>query len=127
MIQDIILKLIEYGGLNRTELITFCGLNLKKHRCILDELEVNDLICVIQSSIGKRRISTYKPTQKGIQFCKTIIEPYEKMFPRTGQRVILANNDNKIDNKIDDNEKEDSSVTEMGKSLIESHLVIDKK
>ena len=44
IIQDIILKLTEYGELNQTALISFSGLNLKKHRCILDELEVNGLI-----------------------------------------------------------------------------------
>ena len=24
----------------------------------------------------------YKPTMKGIEFCRSILEPYEKMFPR---------------------------------------------
>ena len=44
IIQDIILKLAEYGELNQNALISFSGLNLKKHRCILDELQVNGLI-----------------------------------------------------------------------------------
>ena len=122
IIKDIILKLTGYGQLNRTELITFCGLNLKKHRCILDELQVNGLICVIESSVGKRRVSTYKPTQKGIEFYRTILEPYEKMFPRRGQRIIIINSDN-IDNKSGDY-KEELSVIQMRKSLIESHLMM---
>jgi predicted transcriptional regulator len=122
IIKDIILKLTEYGQLNRTELIRFCGLNLKKHRCILDELQVNGLICVIESSVGKRRISTYKPTQKGMEFYRTILEPYEKMFPRRGQCIIITNSDN-IDNKSGDY-KEELSVIQMRKSLIESHLMM---
>jgi predicted transcriptional regulator len=44
IVEDIILKLAEYSELNQTALISFSGLNLKKHRCILDELEVNGLI-----------------------------------------------------------------------------------
>lgn len=113
IIQDIIVKLVEYGGLNRTDLIRFCGLNLKKHRCILDELQINGLVSVIQFSVGRRRIWTYKSTQKGIEFCRTILEPYEKMFPRTGQHIIIVNNDN-IYNKNDDN-KGSSSIIEIKK------------
>ena|ERR687888_234218 len=82
MVEDIILKLVEYGELNQTALISYCVLNLKKHRCILDELEVNGLIQKSQSPVGKRMVAIYKPTQKGIEFCRRILEPYEKMFPR---------------------------------------------
>jgi predicted transcriptional regulator len=82
IIKDIILKLVEYGCLNQTSLISFCGLNLKKHRAILDELEFNALISRNETSLGLRTITIYKPTMKGIEFCNRIIEPYEKMFPR---------------------------------------------
>jgi predicted transcriptional regulator len=122
IVQDIILKLIEYGELNKTELIRFCRLNLKKHRCILDELEKNSLICITQSSVGKRRISTFKPTQKGIEFCRTILEPYEEMFPRTRCRIIAPNSDF-INNKRDNNKEGPSLVIDVSKSLIESELV----
>jgi predicted transcriptional regulator len=122
IVQDIILKLIEYGELNKTELIRFCRLNLKKHRCILDELEKNSLICITQSSVGKRRISTFKPTQKGIEFCRTILEPYEEMFPRTRCHIIAPNSDF-INNKRDNNKEGPSLVIDVSKSLIESELV----
>ena len=82
IIKDIILKLVDYGGLNQTSLISFCGLNLKKHRSILFELELNDLVTRSETTSGHRTITIYKPTQKGIEFCNKIIEPYEKMFPR---------------------------------------------
>ena len=82
IIKDIILKLVDYGTLNQTSLISFCGLNLKKHRSILFELELNELVTKSETTSGHRTITVYKPTQKGIEFCNKIIGPYEKMFPR---------------------------------------------
>src|ERR687883_318199 len=89
MIEDIILKLVEYGELNQTALISFTGLNLKKHRCILDELEVNGLIQKSESPFGKRMVIVYKPTQKGIEFCRSILEPYERIFPRKNLLLLI--------------------------------------
>jgi len=89
MVEDIILKLVEHGQLNQTSLISFCGLNLKKHRCILDELEVNGFIQKGHSPLGKRMVTVYRPTQKGVEFCRSILEPYERMFPRTKDTVII--------------------------------------
>ncbi len=74
--------LVQYGELNQTALVSFCGLNLKKHKPILDELESNNLIISTERSLGKRIITIYKPTSNGIEFCRTILEPYEKVFPR---------------------------------------------
>lgn len=82
IIKDIILMLVQYGELNQTALVSFCGLNLKKHKPILDELEANNLITSMERSFGKRIITIYKPSAKGIEFCKTILEPYESVFPR---------------------------------------------
>lgn len=82
IIKDIILMLVQYGELNQTSLISFCGLNLKKHKSILDELESNGLISSTEVPLGKRVVTIYKPTQKGLEFCRTILEPYENVFPR---------------------------------------------
>lgn len=82
IIKDIILLLVQYGELNQTALVSFCGLNLKKHKPILDELESINLIKTEEKPMGKRVITIYKPTQKGIEFCKTILDPYETLFPR---------------------------------------------
>jgi predicted transcriptional regulator len=101
IIQDIILKLTEYDELNQTALISFTGLNLKKHRCILDELEVNGLIRKIESPFGKRVVMVYKATQKGKDFCRSILEPYERMFPRKKESVLAVNNINSISNSND--------------------------
>ena len=98
IIQDIILKLTEHGELNQTALISFTGLNLKKHRCLLDELEINGLIRKSESPFGKRMVTVYKPTQKGIDFCRSILEPYERMFPRKKESVLTVNNTNGISN-----------------------------
>lgn len=82
IVKDVILKLVAYGELNQTALVSFCGLNLKKHKAILDDLEQNGLIVRNEIKMGKRMISIYKPSQAGTAFCNSILEPYEKMFPR---------------------------------------------
>jgi predicted transcriptional regulator len=82
IVKDVILKLVEYGELNQTALVSFCGLNLKKHKPILEDIEHNELIERREATIGKRTITIYRPTQKGMEFCRDILEPYEKMFPR---------------------------------------------
>ena len=82
IIKDVILKLVEYGELNQTALVSFCVFNLKKHKNIFDDLESNDLISRNEILHGKRTTAMYKPTLKGIEFCRSILEPYEKMFPR---------------------------------------------
>ncbi len=82
IIKDVILMLVQYGELNQTALVSFCGLNLKKHKPILDDLEANDMIKSEQKPLGKRIITIYKPTQKGMEFCRNILEVYENMFPR---------------------------------------------
>jgi predicted transcriptional regulator len=89
IVKDIMLKLMEHGELNQTTLLSFCGLNLKKHKPILDELESNEFIGKDELPYGKRRIIIYKPTRKGIEFCTNILEPYERVFPR--RKVV--NND----------------------------------
>jgi predicted transcriptional regulator len=81
IVEDIILKLVEHGQLNQTSLISFCGLNLKKHRYILDELEFKGLIKKEGVSFGKRKVTVYQVTTEGNNFCSTILIPYEKMFP----------------------------------------------
>jgi predicted transcriptional regulator len=91
IIKDIILKLVEYGELNQTALMSFCGLNLSKHRSILEEMERRGLITREMITTGRRKsISIFRPSQNGIAFCRAILEPYEKTFPR---KKILPNNE----------------------------------
>ena len=77
------MKLVEMGMLTQTNLVSYCGLNLTKHRWILDEMELNGLIERSDEFIGKRRVAVYRPTMKGIQFCNEILEVFERMFPRS--------------------------------------------
>jgi predicted transcriptional regulator len=99
IVKDVILKLVEYGELNQTALVSFCGLNLKKHKSILEDIEYNELIERREATIGKRTVTFYRPTQKGMAFCKDILEPYEKMFPRRKEEVKK-----KDDSAVEDNE-----------------------
>ncbi len=108
IVKDVILKLVEYGELNQTALVSFCGLNLKKHKSILEDIEHNELIERREATIGKRIITIYRPTQKGMAFCRDILEPYEKMFPR----------------RKDEINKEESSVLEDGKKVNKDSIML---
>ena len=81
--KDIILKLTEYGLLNQTTLLSYCGLNLVKHKVILDDMQRKGIITRVEEPWGdKKKIIKYKVTEKGKEFCRKILEPYEEMFPR---------------------------------------------
>jgi predicted transcriptional regulator len=99
IVKDVILKLVEYGELNQTALVSFCGLNLKKHKSILEDIEHNELIQRRETTIGKRTVTIYSPTQKGMSFCRDILEPYEKMFPRRKDEMKKNNNNSAIESE----------------------------
>ncbi|MBI5146518.1 MAG: hypothetical protein HZA84_04785 [Thaumarchaeota archaeon] len=82
IIKDIILLLAQYGELNQTSLVSYSGLNLKKHKHIIDELEARQIITKTVLQDGKRTVTIYRVTAKGMEFCRNIIEPYEDLFPR---------------------------------------------
>jgi predicted transcriptional regulator len=82
IIKDIILLLAQYGELNQTSLVSYSGLNLKKHKHIIDELEEHQIITKTILQEGKRTVTVYKVTARGMEFCRNIIEPYEDLFPR---------------------------------------------
>jgi hypothetical protein len=46
-------------------------------------MELNGLIIRTEKRLGKRTVTVYSASQKGLEFCRTIIEPYEKLFPRS--------------------------------------------
>ena len=81
-VRDILMKLSDYGELNQTALVSFCGLNLTKHRHVIEEMESRGLIKREIESIGKARtVSYFKATPEGLGFLRQILEPYERMFP----------------------------------------------
>ncbi len=105
IVKDVILKLVEYGELNQTALVSFCGLNLKKHKSILEDIEDNGLIEKAETTIGRRIVTMYRPTQKGIAFCRDILEPYEKMFPRRKDETKKNDTDNNTDSTLQEDKK----------------------
>ncbi len=82
IVKDIISILVQYGELNQTALVSYCGLNITKHKRLLDEIESKNLITRVEGRYGKRSITIYKLTQDGLKFFRDILEPYEIMFPR---------------------------------------------
>ena len=80
--KDIILKLAEYGELNQTALLSYCGLNLVKHKDILDDMEAKGIIIRTEEPWGNKKIIKYRVSEKGKEFCRMILDPYDEMFPR---------------------------------------------
>ncbi|MDH3676782.1 MAG: hypothetical protein OEQ12_00580 [Nitrosopumilus sp.] len=76
------MTLSEYGELNQTKLLSYCGLNIAKHKEILEDMEKKELIERKEEPWGKKIIIKYKVSPKGNEFFKLILEPYEEMFPR---------------------------------------------
>ena len=113
MVKDVILKLVEYGELNQTALVSFCGLNLKKHKSILEDIEENELIERREVTLGKRIVTIYRPTQKGVAFCRDILDPYEKMFPRRKDEVAV-----KDTSAPEDNEKKTKNLDKGSLMLV---------
>jgi predicted transcriptional regulator len=80
--KDVILKLSEYGELNQTKLMSYCGLNNVKHRTIIDDMVDKGLIERFEEPWGNKRIIKYKMSEKGRIILQEILEPYELLFPR---------------------------------------------
>jgi predicted transcriptional regulator len=83
MRKDILLKLNEYGELNQTQLMSYCGLNNVKHKPIIDELVEKGMIVRFEEPWGQNRIIKYKVSEKGREIARAIFEPYELLFPRS--------------------------------------------
>ncbi len=54
--KDVILKLSEYGELNQTKLMSYCGLNIVKHRAIIDVLVDKGLLVWFEEPWGNKTI-----------------------------------------------------------------------
>jgi len=77
------LKLYEYGELNQSKLISYCGLNNVKHKEIIDDLVEKELIARMQEPWGSKTIIKYTISEKGQEILREILEPYETLFPRS--------------------------------------------
>ena len=83
MRKDILLKLNEYGELNQSQLMSYCGLNNVKHKPIIDELVEKGMIVRFEEPWRQNRIIKYKVSEKGREIARAIFEPYELLFPRS--------------------------------------------
>jgi predicted transcriptional regulator len=85
--KDVILKLSDYGELNQSQLMSYCGLNNVKHKPIIDEMVEKGLILRFEEPWGKRNmIIKYRISEKGSEIARAIFEPYELLFPRREEK-----------------------------------------
>lgn len=82
MRKDILLKLAEYGELNQSQLMAYCGLNNIKHREVVDELVNKGFITRLEEPWGSRKVIKYRVSDEGEKLARDILEPYEMLFPR---------------------------------------------
>jgi predicted transcriptional regulator len=75
--KDVLLKLYEYGELNQSKLMSYCGLNNVKHREIIEEMVKKEIVLRTEEAWGNKTII------KGRQILREILEPYEEFFPRS--------------------------------------------
>lgn len=76
------MKLSEYGELNQSKLMSYCGLNNVKHKEIIDDMVEKGLIARTEEPWGSKTIIKYKVSEKGRAIFQEILEPYEALFPR---------------------------------------------
>jgi predicted transcriptional regulator len=81
--KDVLLKLYEYGELNQSKLMSYCGLNNVKHREIIEEMVKKEIILRTEEAWGNKTIIKYRASEKGRQILREILEPYEEFFPRS--------------------------------------------
>lgn len=81
------LKLSEYGELNQSKLMSYCGLNNVKHKEILDDMMKKQLIERFEEAWGNKIIIKYRMSEKGRAILREILEPYEALFPRREEKL----------------------------------------
>ena len=84
--KDIMLKLFEYGELNQSKLISYCGLNNAKHKAIINDMVDKGLVTRAEESWGAKMIIKYKMSEKGRAILREVLGPYEALFPRISER-----------------------------------------
>jgi predicted transcriptional regulator len=80
--KDVLLKLYDYGELNQSKLMSYCGLNNVKHKEILDDMVKKGMIDRMEEAWGNKMVIKYKVSEKGREILREILMPYEEFFPR---------------------------------------------
>jgi predicted transcriptional regulator len=88
--KDIMMKLYEYGELNQSKLLSYCGLNSVRHKGILDDMVKREVIIRTEESWGNKTVIKYKVSEKGKMILKELFEPYEELFPRAEEESSNA-------------------------------------
>ena len=78
--KDIILKLSEYGELNQSKLMSYCGLNNIKHKSVLDDMVRKEILTKIEEPWGNKTIIKYRVSERGKEILREILNPYEELF-----------------------------------------------
>lgn len=69
--KDVLLKLYEYGELNQSKLMSYCGLNNVKHREIIEEMVKKEIILRTEEAWGNKTIIKYRASEKGRQILRS--------------------------------------------------------
>ena len=84
--KDILLEICEYGEINQSNLMSYCGLNNVKHKEILDDMVRKELINRMEENWGSKVIINYKVSERGRLILNEILAPYEELFPRSNEK-----------------------------------------
>jgi predicted transcriptional regulator len=90
--KDIMLKLSEYGELNQSKLMIYCGLNNVKHREIIDDMVEKGLVTRFDESWGAKKVVKCRISEKGREILRQVLEPYEALFPRGTRKKSSSRN-----------------------------------
>ena len=72
----------EYGELNQSKLMSYCGLNNIKHKSVLDDMVRKEILTKIEEPWGNKTIIKYRVSERGKEILREILDPYEELFPR---------------------------------------------
>jgi predicted transcriptional regulator len=86
--KDIILKLSDYGELNQSQLMSYCGLNNVKHKPIIDELVEKGLIIRFEEPWGEQnRIIKYRVSEREERLPRRYSSLMNYCFQRVSKRI----------------------------------------
>jgi predicted transcriptional regulator len=88
--KDVLLKLYEYGELNQSKLMSYCGLNNVKHREIIEEMVRKEIILRTEEAWGNKIIIKYRAQRKEDRYSERFWNHMKSFF----QGVKLTDNNN---------------------------------
>jgi predicted transcriptional regulator len=89
--KDILMKLYEYGELNKSKLVSYCNLNNNKHKQIIHDFVQKGMIKKSVEKWGSKVVIKYSLSERGKRFLREIMLPYEELFPRKSGNLNSIN------------------------------------